>query len=86
MREAMPTTTSYSAEISCRPMGGSGRTTPWGAKTQRTLSISEEGWTMATGLATHYGLNRSEVLEILIRLAHQKKLDLGKVRTALLEA
>lgn len=85
MPRAMPPTTNPAQELVCRPMGGGGRTTPWGPKGQRTLSISEEGWSMTTFLATHYNLNRSEVIEIVIRLAYQNNLDLGKLRTALLE-
>ena len=70
MPRAMPPTTNPAQELVCRPMGGGGRTTPWGPKGQRTLSISEEGWSM---------------IEIVIRLAYQNNLDLAKLRTALLE-
>lgn len=72
-------------EVSCRPMGGGGRTTPWGPKSQRTLSISEEGWRIDTFLASHYDLNRSEVIEVLLRLAYENNLDLRKIRQGLLQ-
>lgn len=85
MPRAMPPTTAPTQELVCRPMGGGGRTTPWGTKSQRTLSISEDCWSMVTFLATHYLFNRSEVIEIVIRLAYENNLDLAKIRASLLE-
>jgi len=71
--------------LKVRPMGGNQPRTHWGSdKRQRTLSLTEEAWLLAGGLAEASGSNRSEVLEILLRNAHQQGLDLAGIRLKLL--
>ena len=67
-----------------RPMGGTQRRTVWREeKRQRTLSLTDTAWTLATSLGETQGLNRSEVFEILLRYAQQQTLDLANLRTAI---
>ncbi len=64
-----------------RPMGGTQRRTVWQEeKRQRTLSLTDTAWVLATTLGETQGLNRSEVFEILLRYAQQKHLDLSSLR------
>lgn len=70
-----------------RPMGGAQRRTVWREqKRQRTYSVTDGGWFINTALAETHGMNRSEVLEVLLRYAEREQLDLTAIRTALLAA
>lgn len=65
-------------------MGGTQRRTVWQEeKRQRTLSLTDTAWLLATSLGETQGLNRSEVFEILLRYAQQQTLDLASLRTTL---
>jgi hypothetical protein len=65
-------------------MGGTQRRTVWQEeKRQRTLSLTDTAWILATSLGETQGLNRSEVFEILLRYAQQETLDLASLRTTL---
>ena len=65
-------------------MGGTQRRTVWHEeKRQRTLSLTDTAWILATSLGETQGLNRSEVFEILLRYAQQETLDLASLRTTL---
>jgi hypothetical protein len=65
-------------------MGGTQRRTVWQEeKRQRTLSLTDTAWILATSLGETQGLNRSEVFEILLRYAQQETLDLATLRTTL---
>jgi len=67
-----------------RPMGGTQRRTVWREeKRQRTLSLTDTAWTLATTLGETQGLNRSEVFEVLLRYAQQKTLDLATLRASI---
>lgn len=67
-----------------RPMGGTQRRTVWQEeKRQRTLSLTDTAWLLATSLGETQGLNRSEVFEILLRYAQRETLDLATLRTTL---
>ena len=58
----------------------------WGSfKTQRTMSMTMDAWELLGGLSDDYKMNRSEILEILIRYADQV-IDLRKEREILLKA
>lgn len=53
-----------------RPIGASESRTHWGTpKRCRSLSLSDEAWELLTKLAHTGGINRSEVLERLLRKA-----------------
>ena len=52
-------------------------------KTQRTMSMTVEAWTVLGELADHAATSRSEVLEILIRNAQDTELDLAEERRLL---
>jgi len=68
-----------------RPIGGQQRTSHWESpKRQRTLSRSDDAWELVSVLAEEEKLNRSEVIEILVRLARDTRIELTGVRTALL--
>jgi len=68
--------------VPARPMGGTQRRTIWREeKRQRTLSLTDTAWTLATNLDT--SLNRSEVFEILLRYAQRESLDLTDLRQQL---
>ena len=68
-----------------RPIGGQQRTSHWGSpKRQRTLSLSDDAWGLVSLLAEEEKLNRSEVIEILVRLARDTKIPLTGVRSGLL--
>lgn len=68
-------------------MGGTQRRTVWREeKRQRTLSLTDTAWTLATALGETQGLNRSEVFEILLRYAQQQTLDLANLRTTIARA
>lgn len=63
-------------------MGGTQRRTVWQEeKRQRTLSLTDTAWHLATTLGGD--LNRSEVFEILLRYAQQEALDLVALRERL---
>ena len=53
-------------------------------KCQRTMSMTLDCWDVLGALADDYTMNRSEVLEILIRHANDQQLDLREVRSGLL--
>jgi hypothetical protein len=64
-----------------RPMGGTQRRTVWREeKRQRTLSLSDTCWAIASSFE---GLNRSEVFEILTRYCYKYQLDLVQLREVL---
>ena len=68
-----------------RPIGGQQRTSHWDSpKRQRTLSLSDDAWELVSVLAEEEKLNRSEVIEILVRLARDTKIPLTGVRSGLL--
>ena len=68
-----------------RPIGGQQRTSHWDSpKRQRTLSLSDDAWDLVSMLAEEEKLNRSEVIEILVRLARDTKIPLTGVRSGLL--
>ena len=68
-----------------RPIGGQQRTSHCGSpKRQRTLSLSDYAWELVSLLAEEEKLNRSEVIEILVRLAGDTKIPLTGVRSGLL--
>lgn len=52
-------------------------------KTQRTMSLTTQAWEVLGDLATNASTSRSEVLEILIRNAHQNDLDLQEEKRLL---
>ena len=57
----------------------------WGStKTQRTMSMTMDAWDVLGMLSDDYSMNRSEVLEILIRSANDQSLDLREERSGLL--
>ena len=57
----------------------------WGStKTQRTMSMTFTGWEMLSSLAEGAEMNRSEVLEVLIRSATQVGIDLREERNVLM--
>ena len=58
---------------------------PWKSmKTQRTMSLTVQAWKVLVDLATEASTSRSEVLEILIRNAHEGKLDLQEEKRLLI--
>lgn len=57
---------------------------PWGTKRCASLSCSDELWDKLTDLATAAGVSRSEVLEVLVRVAHAEELDVVALRDELL--
>ena len=70
-----------------RPIGGQQRTSHWESpKRQRTLSLTDEAWDLVSSLAEQEKLNRSEVIEILVRLARDAKVPLTGIRTGLLNS
>ena len=57
----------------------------WGSiKTQRTMSMTLDAWDIMSRMSDNYKMNRSEILEILIRHADQV-VDLRKEREKLLK-
>jgi hypothetical protein len=73
------------APVQDRPIGGQQRTSHWDSpKRQRTLSLSDDAWDLVSQLAEEEKLNRSEVIEILVRLARDTKIPLTGVRSGLL--
>lgn len=73
--------------IVTRPLGGQQGASHWkSAKRQRTLSLSDAAWELASELAMGSGSNRSEVVEILLREATRKQLDLVTIRSELVES
>ena len=74
-----------STSVQDRPIGGQQRTSHWDSpKRQRTLSLSDDAWDLVSQLAEEEKLNRSEVIEILVRLARDTKIPLTGIRTGLL--
>lgn len=70
---------------SSRPMGSTQSRTAWREeKRQRTLSITDTGWHIATTVSDLHNQNRSEVIEVLLRYAQRENLDLHAIRTSLL--
>ena len=58
---------------------------PWKSmKTQRTMSLTVSAWEVLGQLETQAGPSRSEVLEILIRNAHEEELDLQEEKRLLI--
>jgi len=67
-----------------RPMGSQSRRTVWNEeKRQRTYSITDSAQTLVTDLAEANGMNRSEVIEVLVRWAVKEGLDLIELRSLL---
>lgn len=57
----------------------------WGStKTQRTMSMTFSGWEMLSEMAEQADMNRSEVLEILIRSARSDAINLREERNVLM--
>jgi len=54
------------------------------AKRQRTLSLTDAVWDEISDLAEEHKINRSEVIEIIARLASDRKEDLITKRLDLL--
>jgi hypothetical protein len=53
-----------------RPMGRSSGLNPWGTtKKQRTISVTDEAWDLWTDAAEKAQINRSEMFEVLARMA-----------------
>ena len=76
------------AEFTVRPMPGQGEATVirhhWSdEKRCRSLSLTQDAWKILGALANDCG-NRSEVVEIITRYAYNTNLDLGSIRTELL--
>ena len=68
-----------------RPMGGKASQTSWQSnKVQRTLSVTNDAWELWTAAAASLGANRSELFEVLARVAHQ--LDLTELRSSALKS
>lgn len=65
-------------------MNGFARLSPWGAKRQRTLSISDDCWALLGEFAVSFRGNRSEVLEVALRHLAENSIDLGRTRDRLL--
>ena len=58
---------------------------PWQSmKTQRTMSMTIEAWEQLGDLATSSATSRSEVLEVLIRSALLRVVDIQEERQTLL--
>ena len=58
---------------------------PWQSmKTQRTMSMTVEAWEKLGHLATNSATSRSEVLEVLIRSALLRVVDIQEERQTLL--
>ena len=58
---------------------------PWQSmKTQRTMSMTVEAWEQLGDLATSSATSRSEVLEVLIRSALLRVVDIQEERQTLL--
>jgi len=78
------TTTPTPTAVS-RPMGGKASQTSWQSnKIQRTLSVTNDAWDRWTAAAASLGANRSELFEVLSRVAHQ--LDLQELRKDALDS
>lgn len=64
-------------------MGGRVAYTPWGSsKVQRTLSVTNEAWDLWTGTAEDAATNRSELFEVMARVAPH--LDITSLKAAVL--
>ena len=64
-----------------RPAGGLQKTTHWNSpKRQRSLSLTDEAWSVLDDLYKKTGTNRTECVEILLRYAAQKDIDLLEFR------
>lgn len=76
------TPTTAPAAPQARTMGAVQPRTIWREhKRQRTYSITDTAFSINTHLATASGLNRSEVLEVVLRHALEVGLDLSALRT-----
>jgi hypothetical protein len=70
-------------EIRTRPIGGQQPTSHWNSpKRQRTASFSDRGWEVTCEIADLNATNRSEVIEVAVRLLKQR-LDNGESFQAL---
>ena len=56
----------------------------WGSKRCASLSCSDGLWEKLTSLAAANACSRSEVLEVLVRVAHSEELDILALRDELL--
>jgi macrodomain Ter protein organizer (MatP/YcbG family) len=73
------------AIITDRPSGGTQRRNHWDSdKRTRNFSVSDACWAALDGLANKAGMNRSEVIEVVVRYAESKELDLPEERVYLL--
>lgn len=81
--------TQESTAIKTRPVGGQQPTSHWNSpKRQRTLSMSDRGWEIACGMAKSTGTNRSEIVEVAIRLLASEltQSNFTEIRQVLLNA
>lgn len=69
-----------------RPVGGQQRTSHWNSpKRQRTISCTDQAWHLLDLLSTgNDGMNRSEIIEVLVRKAVLDDVELGQERTRIL--
>ena len=73
-------------EIKTREMRAEQKLHHWSsAKRQRTLSLTDAVWEEISDLAEDHKINRSEVIEIIARLATESKDNLIAKRLELLE-
>ena len=69
-----------------RPVGGQQRTSHWNSpKRQRTVSFTDCAWDL-TGVLSEQngGMNRSEILEVLVRIAVRDGINLTTERSSIL--
>jgi hypothetical protein len=76
---------SVGCEIKTREMRPEQKLHHWNSpKRQRTLSLTDYGWEVISDIADKYKLNRSEVIEIIARMAKENGDDLIEERYTLL--
>tara|TARA_B100000131_G_scaffold1069_1_gene1113 strand:- start:367 stop:615 length:249 start_codon:yes stop_codon:yes gene_type:complete len=81
----MSDTDTAELEIKTREMRPEQKLHHWGSpKRQRTLSLTDYGWEVISDIADQYKLNRSEVIEIIARMAKENGDDLIEERYTLL--
>ena len=81
--------TQEATAIKTRPVGGQQPSSHWNSpKRQRTLSMSDRGWDIACEMAETTCTNRSEIVEVAIRLLASElgKADFVNLRQQLLES
>ena len=76
---------SVEREIKTREMRPEQKLHHWNSpKRQRTLSLTDSSWEVISSLADKFKLNRSEVIEIIARMAKESGDDLIEERYTLL--